>query len=239
MLCYFGYSYLSQLLNMQVKHLLLLVVLILMIPPGFYYLMNSTSNSETEEAFDYKVVQTSPDSISVKISESTSPVENPYYHQFLQKIKSTPTWLVQDANFQSCVNKAVDNCVANTTQKEAQLLQSDTLCEALSPQEAASCKNQFHYTKAIKNKDIGLCEKITNEFQRNACQNGVFTQKALENRDPRWCDKVSTASNTTQGLISPEKQNCLNLLDLQRGASDRTFLNSDWEETGLQETVLD
>lgn len=224
---------------MQVKHLLLLVVLILMIPPGFYYLMNSTSKTDPDEAFDYQVVQTGRDSISVKISESGTPTENPYYDQFTQKIKNTPTWLAQDANFQNCVNKAIDNCVSNTTQKEAQLLQSDTLCEALPSQEAANCKNQFHYTKAIKNKDFSLCEKITNEFQHKACQNGVFTQKALETHDPRWCDKVATANNNTTGLISPEKQNCLNLLDLQREASDKTFLNRDWEESGFQETILD
>ena len=224
---------------MQVKHLLLLVVLILMIPPGFYYLMNSTSKTETEDPFEYEVVQTGPESISVKISETETSMESPYYDQFVEKIKSTPTWLVQDANFQGCVTKAVDNCITNTTQKEAQLLQSDTLCDALPAAEAESCKNQFHYTKAIKNKDISLCEKITNEFQRNACQNGVFTQKALETRDPRWCDKVTTASNTTPGLVSPEKQNCLNLLDLQQGAADSTFLNSDWEESAIQETVLD
>ena len=223
---------------MQVKHLLLLVVLILMIPPGFYYLMNQSSNPEKEEPLEYEVVQTGPDSISVKISENGEAAESPYYDQFVKKIKSTPTWLVQDANFQGCVTKAVDNCVANTTQKEAQLLQSDSLCDALPPSEAANCKNQFHYTKAIQTKDISLCEKITNEFQRNACQNGVFTQKALETRDPRWCDKVTTASNTTPGLVSPEKQNCLNLLDLQRGASDSTFLNSDWDDEVMQETIL-
>jgi hypothetical protein len=223
---------------MQVKHLLLLVVLILMIPPGFYYLMNSTSQPEKETPFNYEVVQTGNDSISVKISESDEPASAPYYDQYVQKLKSTPTWLVQDANFQGCVTKAVDNCVANTTQKEAQLLQSDTLCDALPAGEAASCKNQFHYTKAIKEKDISLCEQITNEFQRNACQNGVFTQKALETRDPRWCDKVA-ASNNTPGLISPEKQNCLNLLDLQGGPSASTFIESDFSDSTIQETVLD
>jgi len=225
---------------MQVKHLLLLVVLILMIPPGFYYLMNSTTKVEKEEPFQYDVIQTGDDSISVKISESEeAAMESPYYDQFTDKIKQAPSWLVQDANFQGCVTKAVENCVSNTTQKEAQLLQSDTLCDALPTAEAASCKNQFHYTKAIRNKDISLCEKITNEFQRNACQNGVFTQKALETRDPRWCDKVTTASNSTPGLVSPEKQNCLNLLDLQKGAADDTFLNRDWEEGSIQETILD
>lgn len=224
---------------MQVKHLLLLVVLILMIPPGFYYLMNSTSQPKKEDRFNYEMVQTGADSISVKISESDTPIGSPYYDQYMRKIKSTPTWLVQDANFQGCVTRAVDNCVANTTQKEAQLLQSDTLCDALPESEAASCKNQFHYTKAIKNKDIGLCEKITNKFQRNACQNGVFTQKALETSDSRWCDKVATASNNTPGLVSPEKQNCLNLLDLRRGTASETFLNSESRNLSIQETVLD
>ncbi len=223
---------------MQVKHLLLLVVLILMIPPGFYYLMNYSSPSEKEERFNYEVVQTGADSISVKISESDSPIGSPYYEKYMQKIKSTPTWLVQDANFQGCVTRAVDNCVANTTQKEAQLLQSDTLCDALPVGEAENCKNQFHYTKAIKNKNIGLCEKITNEFQRKACQNGVFTQKALETSDARWCDKVATASNNTPGLISPEKQNCLNLLDLRSRGSNDTFLNGESESLDIQETIL-
>jgi len=239
MLRYLRNSDIPQLLNMQVKHLLLLVVLILMIPPVFYFLMNSSSKPVKEEPFNYEVVQTTPDTISVKISESDTPVESPYFDQYVQKLRSAPTWLVQDANFQGCVTKAVDNCVANTTQKEAQLLQSDTLCDALPAGEAVSCKNQFHYTKAIRNKDIALCEKITNEFQRNACQNGVFTQKALETRDPRWCDKVATANNNTPGLVSPEKQNCLNLLDLQGGVSRNTFLNTDLDTSGIQETVLD
>ncbi len=224
---------------MQVKHLLLLVVLILMIPPGFYYLMNSTTKSEPKDQVQYDIVKTSPDTISVKISENETDFNSPYYQAFTDKIKNTPSWLVQDANFQGCVTKAVDNCVANTTQKEAQLLQSDTLCDALSGQDAANCKNQFHYTKAIKNKDISLCEKITNEFQRNACQNGVFTQRALETSDPRWCDKVTTSSNTGSSLVSPEKQNCLSLLDLQKGSADTSFLNNNWEDQGVQENVLE
>lgn len=224
---------------MQVKHLLLLVVLILMIPPGFYWLMNSASQPEEQDPFSYEVIKTGPESISVKIHDDTLSMDSPYYDKFVQKLEATPSWLVQDANFQGCVTKAIDNCTANTTQKEAQLLQSDTLCDALPGDEAATCKNQFHYTKAIKNKDISLCEKITNQFQKGACQNGVFTQKALESRDPRWCDKVSTAGGNgfTNGLISPEKQNCLNLLDLQKGAADATLLNDSWD--GLQETVLD
>jgi hypothetical protein len=210
-----------------------------MIPPGFYFLMNSTSPSEPSEPFKYDIVQTSPDSISVKISESETAFDAPYYDQFVNKIKKAPNWLVQDANFQSCVNKAVDNCVSNTTQREAQLLQSDSLCDALSAAESVSCKNQFNYTKAIRNKDLTMCEKITNEFQRNACENGVYTQKALGSRDPRWCDKVTTVNNNNTGLISPEKQNCLNLMDLQQGASDTTFLNDQWDEGAIQETILD
>lgn len=117
--------------------------------------MNSSSGGqETPAPFEYDVVQTSPESISVKITESEPTLDSNYYDIYNEKIRQAPSWLVQDANFQGCVTKAVDNCVANTTQKEAQLLESDTLCDALPASEAANCKNQFHYTKAIRNKDI-------------------------------------------------------------------------------------
>lgn len=225
---------------MQVKHLLLLVALILMIPPGFYWLMNSTDEPKAEDPFTYEVVKKTPDTISVRIQDDASPVETPYYEQVSQQLHAAPTWLVQDANFQGCVTKAIENCVSNTTQREVQLLQSDTLCDALPPSEADACRNQFYHTKAIKNKDISLCAKISNQFQSTACQNGVFTQKALETQDPRWCNKVVSAAGPagTEGLISPEKQNCLNLLDLQKGSADTSFLNNQWDE-GFGESVLD
>jgi|GEM_PF-4416385 len=227
---------------MQVKHLLLLVVLILLIPPGFYWLMSATSTQSKPDLPSlqkYEVVKTGSDSVSVKIVDEAPVVSSPYYDKFVEQLEATPSWLVQDANFQGCVTKAVDNCVANTTQQEVQLLQSDTLCDALNGAEAEACKNQFNYTKAIKAKDIALCEKISNDFQAQACRNGVFTQKALESRNPRWCDKVtSAAGGSASGLISPEKQNCLNLLDLQKGAADTSFLNDTWEEDAIDEGVL-
>lgn len=227
---------------MQVKHLLLLVVLILLIPPGFYWLMTTSSSpKETSTPFSYDVVKTRPDTISVTIRDEEPAIDNSYREKFVQQLEKTPSWLVQDANFQGCVTKAVDNCIANTTQQEVQLLQSDTLCDALRGEEATNCKNQFNYTKAIKTKDIGLCEKISNAFQRQACQNGVFTQKALESGNARWCDKVSSAAGAASSgsLVSPEKQNCLNLLALQSGAADSTLLNDEWEEEGFDEAVLD
>lgn len=227
---------------MQVKHLLILVILILLIPPGFYWLMNTTSAPSTPTLpapLKYEVVKTGSDGVSVKIVDEGSAVESPYYDQFTEQLEAVPNWLVQDANFQGCVTKAVENCVSDVTQKEVQLLQSDTLCDALRGPDAESCKNQFNYTKAIKTKDIALCEKISNDFQAQACRNGVFTQKALESQNPRWCDKVTSAAGpATSSLVSPEKQNCLNLLDLQKGAADTSFLNNDWGE-GLEEAVLD
>ena len=225
---------------MQVKHLLLLVVLILMIPPGFYWLMSSSTHAPETDPVSYEVVKTGPESISVKIRDDRPPLDTPYYQQFVEKLQATPSWLVGDANFQGCVTRAIENCTANTTQREVQLLQSDTLCDALPPDEATACKNQFYHTRAIRNKDIAECARITNQFQATACQNGVFTQKALESQNPRWCDKVVSAAGVAASadLISPEKQNCLNLLDLRRGAADSSFLNNQWEG-GLQETVLD
>ncbi len=120
-------------------------------------------------------------------------------------------------------------------------MESDTLCDALPADEAKTCKNQFHHTKAIKNKDISLCEPISDKFQKVACQNGVFTQKALESRNPAWCDKMVTFSggNLVEGLISPEKQNCLNLIDLQRNAADSTLLNDEWAAGEVLETVIE
>lgn len=225
---------------MQVKHLLLLVVLILLIPPGFYWLMSYEAPTAEPDPLRYEVVKTEPDTINVKIHDREPSVESNFYSTFTNKLEAVPTWLVQDANFQGCVTRAVETCAANTTQKEAQALQSDTLCDALPGDEAKTCKNQFHHTKAIKQKDISLCEPISDQFQRVACQNGVFTQKALETRNPAWCKKlVSFAGSSTGDLVSPEQQNCMNLIDLQKGAADSTFLNDSWEAGAIQETVFD
>lgn len=130
-----------------------------------------------------------------------SPVKPPEKLRSLDEVLSGLSGDVKDSNtFRNCAAQAVDSC------------------EAMSVTEQAKAKS-----------DIGLCDKMKSETNREACKNSLVEEEVRKSGDASACDKLTLGKQdcvktavTADAMSKQDATRCKALKPVNAGAIDDT-----------------
>jgi hypothetical protein len=95
-------------------------------------------------------------------------------------------------DFQMCMTRSADACLQPLILKEIQAQNGDTsLCsDFILERSKEICQQNYHWQSAIDQRNLEICEKITNRDLKDQCKQEVQTQKAIDTKNPMECNAL-------------------------------------------------
>lgn len=125
---------------------------------------------------------------------STTSLQNSksFYEWLFSQIPSTQR---DNTNFRSCVSQALENCAFEGITDEALISADPSLCQNLSTEKSRSnCQTSVFMKQAQSQKNIGLCDGITENAGKFLCYKEVLIKSSIDSQESNTCAMLLDAN---------------------------------------------